>query len=258
MLRIQMKFCLVILSAMSCLSMALASPAQSTSRFNVFSSPLVGIQPSKYKLKNSNHLRPFSTDGCSLAPNGIPKLLLDSWVECCIEHDVKYWPGGTLDDKNRADLELKECISNTGSPRVAELYYITVSTLTGAMVPATYRWGYGWEKKRDFRPLTSWETKQVVDQWHSVNENRDPKFILNVLDLAPRTFLNFELSILEWLQLHIVDNSTIERIDKSKNDRDGYDVQVIISGCTQPIDFRFLNRDILMQVNSSNSCASIR
>src|SRR2546426_8536514 len=30
---------------------------------------------------------PFTTDGCSLWPNG-------PWRSCCIEHDVLYWCGG--------------------------------------------------------------------------------------------------------------------------------------------------------------------
>src|SRR4051812_24034179 len=55
-------------------------------------------------------LRPFTSDGCSMSPNGFSKDINQSWLSCCIEHDKKYWAGGTRQEREVADLELKKCI----------------------------------------------------------------------------------------------------------------------------------------------------
>src|SRR6185503_15141506 len=48
--------------------------------------------------------RPFTTDGCSLSPDG-------SWQACCVEHDIDYWCGGSADDRRRAHATLRTCIA---------------------------------------------------------------------------------------------------------------------------------------------------
>ena len=44
-------------------------------------------------------LAPFSSDGCSLFPEGSGENS-DLWLSCCRAHDLSYWRGGT-----RAELE---------------------------------------------------------------------------------------------------------------------------------------------------------
>ena len=128
----------------------------------------------------------FTTDGCSggltigwqKLGQQFPVLALQHgdippWQTCCIIHDQKYHGGSVLfssvDDsfnaRKQADLELKQCVLNTGLERmsylrktydltenkvsagyqlISELMYLAVR-LGG--VPCSnhpWRWGYGW------------------------------------------------------------------------------------------------------------------
>jgi len=62
-------------------------------------------------------IKPFSTDGCSLFPDGslTNKTL---WQACCIEHDKAYWQGGTYEERKAADEALEKCV---GQPEIATL-----------------------------------------------------------------------------------------------------------------------------------------
>jgi len=50
----------------------------------------------------SVNIKPFTTDGCSLFPDGTLK---DNtlWKSCCIEHDKAYWRGGSYPERQAAD-----------------------------------------------------------------------------------------------------------------------------------------------------------
>lgn len=106
-------------------------------------------------------LAPFSTDGCSLFPDGTftNKTL---WLDCCIEHDIAYWQGGTEEDRRNADQRLKDCIQErTGDAALAQLVYDAVRTWGGPAFPTWYRWGYGWAYGRPYGPLSGFEREQV-------------------------------------------------------------------------------------------------
>jgi hypothetical protein len=81
---------------------------------------------------------PFTSDGCSLSPDG-------NWKSCCIEHDISYWCGGTMQDRTDADNNLESCIGDKG-----HAYYgwatnnIGVQTGGSPLWPTSFRWGYGW------------------------------------------------------------------------------------------------------------------
>ncbi len=131
--------------------------------------------------RNPDELLPFTTDGCS---GGLSEgwrafaRILPSfkeqygekppWESCCIEHDRVYWLGETGDGyakRKAADLELKQCVRETGvqfKPRLAgeyqlhesaveegfelasELMYGAVRLGGGPCTPLPWRWGYGW------------------------------------------------------------------------------------------------------------------
>ena len=110
-------------------------------------------------------LAPFTSDGCSLFPDGpfTNKLL---WADCCLEHDRAYWQGGTEEERRRADLELKYCIlARTGDTNLAELVYNGVRLGGAPLFPTWYRWGYGWPYGRPYRPLSDAERVQVEARW---------------------------------------------------------------------------------------------
>ncbi len=109
-------------------------------------------------------LKPFSTDGCSLFPDGTFSDN-DKWQDCCIEHDIAYWEGGTEQDRLDADLELKRCIfERTGDAMLAQTVYDSVRAWGSPIFSAWYRWGYGWPYGRGYEPLTEEEQRQVKER----------------------------------------------------------------------------------------------
>ena len=118
-------------------------------------------------------LNPFTTDGCSLFPDGTfaRKTL---WLDCCIEHDEAYWQGGTEQERIDADLALKECITEeTGDAHLAKLVYDAVRVWGSPIYPSWYRWGYGWSYGRPYGALTEAERGQVRRQLDAYNQG-DP------------------------------------------------------------------------------------
>ncbi len=80
----------------------------------------------------------FKSDGCSCWPDS-------DWVECCIEHDLVYWMGGTRHEKKEADKKLKECVSQKGHPVIATIMYYGVRVGAVWWLPTPFRWGFGWD-----------------------------------------------------------------------------------------------------------------
>ncbi|MBI3774028.1 MAG: FAD-binding oxidoreductase [Gammaproteobacteria bacterium] len=108
-------------------------------------------------------LKDFTSDGCSLFPNGTardPKL----WCECCYQHDLAYWRGGTDIERLQADEQLRQCVtSKTGDAALAETMFLGVRSGGAPLFPTGYRWGYGWNYGRGYAPLSSSEQAQVDD-----------------------------------------------------------------------------------------------
>lgn len=98
-------------------------------------------------------LRPFVTDGCTLFPEGTrrePQL----WEICCYEHDLRFWAGGSKQNRNRADTRLRECVKDMGAELTADLMYIGVrlGRLSPVKLPAK-TWGNAW-KRPGYRKFT--------------------------------------------------------------------------------------------------------
>lgn len=109
-------------------------------------------------------LVPFSSDGCSLFPDGTFDDR-NKWCDCCQQHDLAYWQGGSADARNQADLILRDCIrQRTGNQALAETIYLGVRTGGHPALPTWYRWGYGWPYGRGYQPLSEEERWQVQEQ----------------------------------------------------------------------------------------------
>jgi len=91
-----------------------------------------------------NYLRPFSTDYCTLFPDG-------SWNKCCIDHDYAYWKGGTKEDRKKCDKELKRCVKEAKNSFLGEWVYLGVRLYSHIDGPR--HWGYGWAYNRGYKPL---------------------------------------------------------------------------------------------------------
>jgi hypothetical protein len=80
----------------------------------------------------------FTTDGCSLWIDG-------PWRQCCVDHDMAYWCGGTYAQRVAADRRMRECVADLGHPGIAGGMYYVVRLGGGSWWPFGWRWGYGWD-----------------------------------------------------------------------------------------------------------------
>jgi len=109
---------------------------------------------------NAENIKPFTSDGCSIFPDGTFHQK-ELWLSCCTAHDYAYWQGGTLEERLVADKELRQCVSKVGEPQIANLMLVGVRVGGSPYFPTSFRWGYGWPYPRWYKPLTEAEKKQI-------------------------------------------------------------------------------------------------
>ena len=106
-------------------------------------------------------LKPFNSDGCSMF---LDRSLIneDDWCECCFEHDLAYWQGGSKEARLQADRAFRQCITEvTGNRELAEVMYAAVRLGGSPYYYSWYRWGYGWNYGRTYQELTDQEEREV-------------------------------------------------------------------------------------------------
>ena len=106
-------------------------------------------------------LAPFSSDGCSLFPEGSGENS-DLWLSCCRAHDLSYWRGGTRAERRAADDALEQCVAAKGYPKVVALMSMGVFVGGTPFLPTPFRWGYGWPYPRGYGVLSTEEAVQVA------------------------------------------------------------------------------------------------
>jgi hypothetical protein len=112
---------------------------------------------------SSAGLQDFSSDGCSLFPDGDFNNR-NLWCDCCFTHDIAYWRGGTEEERKQADQALRKCVlERTGNKVLAKMMYDGVRAGGHPAFPTWYRWGYGWQYGRGYEPLAEKE-QQMVNQ----------------------------------------------------------------------------------------------
>ncbi len=116
-------------------------------------------------------LGPFTTDGCSLFPNGT-RDNETQWLRCCTAHDIAYWQGGTREERRAADLALRECVSATGETTIANLMLFGVWLGGSPYLPTSFRWGYGWPYSRGYEGLDGGEREMVVELLEAYRRSR--------------------------------------------------------------------------------------
>lgn len=116
-----------------------------------------------------NSLHDFTSDGCSMSPDGVFVFIKTEFVPCCVQHDVAYWQGGTAQEKLTADQNLRTCIAEKGNRFVAAVYYRGVRLGGLPSLPTGYHWGYGWEKRRLYSPLSQEEKQMAQEKLSRVN-----------------------------------------------------------------------------------------
>ncbi len=106
-------------------------------------------------------ISPFSSDGCSLFPNS-SLISEDDWCDCCFQHDLSYWRGGSEQERLVADQRLKQCVFKATNDHVlADIMFQGVRFGGSPYFYNWYRWGYGWKYERKYSPLSQDENKQA-------------------------------------------------------------------------------------------------
>jgi hypothetical protein len=106
-------------------------------------------------------MHPFSTDGCSLFPDR-SLVSKSDWCSCCLAHDLAYWRGGTVDERLKADQDLRSCVlAASRSAELADLMFAGVRAGGGPYFFTPYRWGYGWPFGRQYEPLSPAEEAEA-------------------------------------------------------------------------------------------------
>lgn len=85
----------------------------------------------------------FKSDKCSLFPDC-------DYGDCCVEHDKKYYFGGSFKQRRQADIALYKCVrAKKGFHHkiIAPLMYVGVRIGGVSWLPTPFRWGFGKTKK---------------------------------------------------------------------------------------------------------------
>lgn len=86
--------------------------------------------------------KPFVTDGCSMWPD---RWFKGSIFAFCVEHDLKYWVGGTDYDRLEADATLMLQVAKAEDVNVATAMFGGVRVGGSPKTPLPWKWGFGWE-----------------------------------------------------------------------------------------------------------------
>ena len=66
------------------------------------------------------------------------------WRSCCVFHDEAYYYGGTRSEKEKADKQLRLCVSSIiGEDLLGRLMEQAVKIGGQPQLPTSFRWGYG-------------------------------------------------------------------------------------------------------------------
>jgi len=117
---------------------------------------------------NANELKPFTSDGCSLFPDGTVEQQ-ELWLTCCVAHDFDYWQGGSAIQRKESDERLKQCVKEVGEPIIANMMLAGVRVGGSPHIPTPFRWGYGWPYPRGYKVLSESERQQVESAARNVN-----------------------------------------------------------------------------------------
>ena len=124
----------------------------------------------------AGQLDDFSSDGCSLFPDGTLNEE-NLWCDCCFVHDVAYWQGGNRQQKELADEALRGCVlQKTANSLLADIMYYGVVFGGSPVFPNWYRWGYGWRYGRGFQSLSKDEKSKVKEKFKQYREST-PKLL---------------------------------------------------------------------------------
>src|SRR5665647_529188 len=110
---------------------------------------------------SAREIKPFTTDYCTGYFEGTrshPGL----WKDCCLEHDLYFWAGGSSQERNQADKRLRACVADKGTPIHARLIYWGVKL--GSKSPIKIKgkhWGNGLSDSPTYLSLTPEQVRVI-------------------------------------------------------------------------------------------------
>lgn len=106
-------------------------------------------------------LTAFKTDYCTNYPEGTresPEL----WKNCCLEHDMYFWAGGTRAERDEADLQLRSCVEKKAGTSQANIMYYAIRA--GSLSPVKFpdkKWNNGWREREDYAQLSEEDIDRI-------------------------------------------------------------------------------------------------
>lgn len=222
----------------------------------------VGPSAKVFSSPSEKILRPFQSDGCSSSPNGVTGTANSQvWTACCVAHDTAYWKGGTFQEKVKADQALKACMADAGYPRVATFFSATVQQLGGPNTHQSFRWGYGWNYKRGYSPLTAQENKQIEGLYSVSAQDIEAYLFANTVQLFEACNSNDpaftplsgqEELIFKDLNYKLKTDTVIRSAEVANWNLEKKVFEVRVDGCERPMTYIFkIRSNDLLSVDSS-------
>lgn len=240
--------------SLMCESDESATPNPQKIRWSALSGYSVGpTAGSQFKDMTEKIIRPFTSDGCSMALDSFPGTSHEPWISCCVVHDTQYWIGGTKEQKIRADEDLKACMQNKGgaTQRLGRIYEVFVNRFGSGRSSTTFRWGYGWNYKRPYAALTPEETQQA-SKMYDVPASDLAMFLLSktsnlvrqcdIFDVGLQDVSTEENAIYRYLNAHLKKDEVIQWAKSTWAGVNTKRIFVKFEGCENPLIFNFTKR----------------
>ena len=97
----------------------------------------------------------FKSDGCTMFPN-------NDYLDCCVQHDLAYFKGGSWKERWRADGRLKQCVAAKNGwwhKPVATIMWAGVRIGGVPFLPTPFRWGFGKHQLKNQTAVPTEKTK---------------------------------------------------------------------------------------------------
>ena len=105
----------------------------------LFCSVMANAQTATSPITNRPFPEGYVSDGCTRFPEG-------KYADCCVEHDLDYYYGGSWRERWRSDKRLYKCVKSKGGFKhgvLAIMMWTAVRGLGSPIFPFKFKWGFG-------------------------------------------------------------------------------------------------------------------
>ena len=112
---------------------------------------------------SAQELKPFSSDGCTMFFDGTGSRP-QAWKHCCFNHDLRYWFGGSKQNRVKTDQKLRSCVQESGHGHIARVMYLAIRVGRYSPVKNAQKWGWGWSTYLGYKELTRDQVNTAVSE----------------------------------------------------------------------------------------------